>query len=200
MLISCPCCHARHPLDAALTDEAARAAVARVAALGGELPRTAVVYLGLFRPKRRVLSWARACRLLDELTDAIDAGRIRRHGRDWAVTRAQWTEALRIVIERRDTGRLETPLKDHAYLYEVARGLADRAEAAAERDVEEQRRMRTLIGPSDGVSIVDHAERYEALLEEARRLGVEQGSDGRIRSLPELEQAVRQAQLQEAAQ
>ena len=196
MQLVCPSCHARHPLDAALSDEAARAAIARAAALGGELPRLAVVYLGLFRPRGRVLSWARACRVLDELTGAVEAGRIRRHGREWTVTRAQWAEALRLVIERRDAGRLETPLTSNAYLHEVACGLSNRTEAASERDLEARRRSRAA-GPSHGATVTDHARRYEALLDEARRHGVETDAAGRVRPAPELEEAVRAARAQE---
>lgn len=199
MQIVCPCCHARHPLDAALADEAARAAVARAAALGGELPRLAIVYLGLFRPPGRVLSWSRACRLLDVLVEAVEAGEIRRRGRRWHVTRAEWAQALALVIERRDAGRLDTPLKDHAYLFEVARGLADRTEAAAERAVEAARRTRSAVDASGAVPAADYAQRYEALLDEARRLGVECDAQGLVRPLTELAEAVRAAQLQEQA-
>ena len=202
MQLVCPCCGARFPVDAALTDAAARAFVARLAVLSHlhrELPAATVGYFGCFRSKGRVLAWSRASKLLGELADAVEAGHIRRKGRAWAVTTALMLDALRIVVERRDDGKLDTPLRSHAYLYEVARGLSDKTEAAAERDVEERRRSRGAVDPTGGAGIVDHAHRYESLIDEARRLGVERSSDGRVKPMPELVEAVRAARAQEAA-
>ncbi len=109
------------------------------------------------------------------------------------MTRAQWEEALRIVIERRDAGKLETPLKDHAYLYEVARGLAGKAEAQAERDTEAERKARSTVGAGNVVRMSGAAERYEALLAEARRLGVDTDERGATLPAAALEKAIRAA-------
>ena len=193
MRVVCPVCYAVHELDALLADDDARRALASLSRLPGELQRPVVLYLGCFRPAKRALSWSRFLRLLDELAEAIDAGRIRRRGRSWRVTAEQWGEALRIVVDRRDASQIELPLKSHGYLLEVARGLSDRVEAAGEREVEEMRRNRVVVAPSDGVSIVDHARRYEQLLAEARSLGVDLGPDGSVRNMPELYEAVLRA-------
>ena len=150
-----------------------------------------IAYAGCHRPLRRVLSWARFTKLVDELHAYIDAGAIRRKGRSWTVTRAQWTEALRIVVERRNAGQLETPLKNHGYLLEVARGLSDRAEAAAETAVETARRE------GRGPERVSPADRYDALLAEGTRLGVVHDSPGLVRSPADLARAVEQAKAQE---
>lgn len=190
MRIVCPVCYAVHELDALLSDEDARNAIALLSRLPGELQRHVVLYLGCFRPPKCALSWSRFLRLLDELSGPIEDGRIRRRGRTWHVPAERWGEALRIVVDRRDAGQLELPLKSHGYLLEVARGLSDRAEAADEREVEEMRRNRTKVGPSDGRTIVDHARSYEKLLAEARRLGVDLGPDGSVRNMPELYEAV----------
>ena len=194
MRVACPCCNALHELDALIADVGARRALARLADCGGALTSAAVAYLGCFRPTHRVLSWARFTRLLDELADAMEAGRIRRKGRGWTVTRAQWTEALNIVVARRDAGALELPLKNHAYLYEVAAGLSDKAEAAAERTVEETRRAGRGPERAGGVGAADG---YEALLAEAERRGVHLDRNGLIKRLPELSESVRRARQQE---
>ncbi len=145
MEISCPACSARYPLAAALTDAAARRALAaamRFSAASGIGPALAFGYLDVFRPPSRALSWRRAERLLTELAGAAERGSIRRRGRHWTVDGAAWKEALGTVIERRDAGRLETPFRDHAYLWEVIASLANRAEAAEEARAEEVRRKR----------------------------------------------------------
>ena len=190
MQVVCPCCYARHDLAPLVADVEARAALARLARLGGPLERYVVTYLGMFRPAKRALPWSRFTRLLDELIGAVEAGGIRRKGRSWGVTREQWTEALRIVVERWTAGQIECPLKNHGYLLEVARGLSDKAEAAAERETEEARRAGRGPERGGGASPVEH---YEL------RLGVDLDERGLVRSTAELEEAVRAARAQEAA-
>ena len=141
MEVTCPSCLARFPLDAALTDGAARQAL--VEALRCTAPAPLVLaYLECFRPAKRSLSWSRARRLLAELADAMAAGEVRRRGRAWAVTREMWAEALEVVTERRAAGALRTPLRDHAYLWEVVSGISSRAEAAEEARIERERQAR----------------------------------------------------------
>jgi len=196
MRVACPCCYALHELDALVADVDARRALARLADCGGALTSAAVAYLGCFRPKQRVLSWARFTRLLDELAAAVEAGSIRRKGRDWTVTREQWVEALHIVVGRRDAGALELPLKNHAYLYEVAAGLADKAEAAAEREVEAARRNRApRPAPAEGGAqhIAEHVSGYRQMLDEAQRLGIATDVDGTPLKAWELAEAIQQA-------
>ena len=200
MQLTCPVCFARFALEAALNDEDARRAITRLATLGDDTLRLVVTYVGLFRPPKHVLAWRRAGRLIDEVVDIIESGTIHRRGRPRALTRAQFAEALEVVIERRNSGRLDLPLRTHAYLFEVAVGIADKAEGAAERATEEARRT----GRRDGGGTPagagrDSATEYEALLDEARRLGVEYDDQGRVRRTSELYEAVRQARLQEAA-
>ena len=194
MRVSCPCCNALHELDALVAEVEARRALARLAHLGGALEVAAIAYMGCFRPKRRVLSWGRLTRLVDELAGCVESGGVRRKGRRWTVTRAQWAEALHIVIERRNAGALDTPLNNHAYLYEVAAGISSKAEAAAERDIEEARRAGR--GP-ERTGAASAADRYEALLDEAHRLGVARDGNGLVKRMPDLTEAVRQARLQE---
>lgn len=198
MRIVCPVCYAVHEIDALLADEDARQALAVLSGLPGGLQRPAVLYLGCHRPAKRALSWARFRRLLDELAGMIEAGGIRRRGRDWPVTAEQWREALGVVIERRDAGQLEIPLKGHGYLLEVAMRISNKTEAAQEREVEEARRSRAR-GPSDPDQFVDHAQRMERVLAEARALGVDLDERGMVRRMPDLAEAVRRAKAERAA-
>ena len=136
----CPFCFARAPLGAFLADAAARRALAQALRCRAAPGHLVLAYLDCFRPPKRSLSWSRAERLLGELADAMERGAIRRKRRDWPLTDALWREALGIVMERRDSGRLQTPLRDHAYLWEVLVSLSHRAEGAEERRIETARR------------------------------------------------------------
>ena len=156
--------------------------------------------MGCFRPAKRALSWARFRRLLDEVAEMVRAGSIRRRGRAWPVSAEQWGEAFRIVVERRDEGALELPLKGHGYLLEVAMRLAHKTEGAEERAVEEMRRTRGGAGPSTPDAVIDHAEVYERVLAKARALGVDIGPDGLLRRLPDMMEAVRQAEAEGASE
>ncbi|GAA4650818.1 hypothetical protein GCM10023116_31010 [Kistimonas scapharcae] len=66
MQLTCPCCHARFPVESATEDDAARAffgVLARTPALYGAM----VAYLGLFRSQSRALGWGRAYKLAQEV-------------------------------------------------------------------------------------------------------------------------------------
>ncbi len=140
MDITCPNCAIKFPLIAGMNDSDAR----RVAALLGELPPKLtpllLEYLSLFKPPKAGLTWRRTHTLLSELLPAIKSGQISCRGRPWAVLQTHWQQALQDVIDRRHTFTL--PLKSHGYLLDVLSGLADKAEAEAERQREAQRRHR----------------------------------------------------------
>lgn len=136
MQITCPSCSSRFSIDAAINDRDTRVAVAMALQLPGELGPLILRYLPLFNPRQRSLAWSRAAKLLTELNEAITAQCVRRKGRDWAVTVPMWERALTTVLERRDGGKLELPFKDHAYLYTVVCGEADKVEGAAEKQHE----------------------------------------------------------------
>lgn len=67
MQLTCPCCHAHVPLEAALQDEAGRELVAMLAAMQPQLALPLVHYLGFFRPLRQQLGWGRSLRLAHEV-------------------------------------------------------------------------------------------------------------------------------------
>lgn len=139
MRLTCPCCGATLSLEALLNDLAARQAVATALSLPADLGPRLLRYLGLFRPAQRSLTWERAAHLLSELHGLIDAGEIRRHGRPWRVTAADWASALDEILDRRPS--LTLPLKSHGYLLEILAGLANQTEARHEQQREEDRRQ-----------------------------------------------------------
>ncbi len=119
MKTRCPSCGAVMSLDALVGHDAGRAALAAAFALGDDMGRAIVRYLGCFRPATRELSMDRVARLLDELVVDIELQRIERKGQVYRVPKEAWLWALTQVVDARDAGRLKLPLGNHSYLHEV---------------------------------------------------------------------------------
>lgn len=139
MRLTCPCCGATESLDSALSAAAAKEFALQALRAPDALAARLYRYLGLFRPRQRVLSWPRAAKLLAELNDAIAAGQIQRDGRAWAAPLDYWMQALDATLDARPT--LVLPLKNHGYLYAIIAGISSSAAARAE-EAEEARRRR----------------------------------------------------------
>ena len=122
MKTRCPCCGAENSLDALLAHDDARDAVLAVIAVGGELPRLAVQYVGLFRPTKTSLTWARTAKLLGDILPDIRRGAITRERVEYPAPAEAWLYGFRELLARRNSGSLKLPLKSHGYLYEVIAG------------------------------------------------------------------------------
>lgn len=139
MNVTCPSCGAEMSLDVLLAHEESRRALARLAAVSVPLGAQVMRYLALFRPAKRQMSHARVVALLEEVLPDIERSAVTRRGRQWPAPRESWRVALETVLEARDKGSLTLPLKSHGYLYEILLGMADKQEAAAERERETSR-------------------------------------------------------------
>lgn len=122
MRVRCPCCGATNSLDALIAHDDARTVLMLLIKLGGELPALTMRYLGLFRPAQTELSFARVAKLLNDLLPDMQAQRIERDGRVYDAPPDAWIWAMRQTLAAREAGRLNTPLKNHGYLYEVLTG------------------------------------------------------------------------------
>lgn len=140
MVVTCPCCFARFAIEAALTDDDARRAVAAALKMPAPLGELVLRYIGLFRPAKRALAWDRAAALIDALLLPIQAGRVERHGRMWAAPIDAWRVALNEMLDRRE--KLQLPLKSHGYLFEIVMAQANKTEARIERQAEEEKHRR----------------------------------------------------------
>jgi hypothetical protein len=139
--LSCPSCNAEFGLDvAAGRDADAQALAGLLDAAAPQLRGLLIQYLALHRPGVRRLSIARAARLAAELLGDIQRGEIDRKGRSWSAPPAMWARAIEHMLQMRDRGSLTLPLSGHGYLHEVLCGMADQAEAQAERQTEADRR------------------------------------------------------------
>ncbi|TVO70871.1 hypothetical protein FHP88_15565 [Sedimenticola selenatireducens] len=143
----CPVCGAFGAPEIFLAEAIKREAIAKALRMPHPLAMQVQVYIGLFRPPKRGHSMDRVERILEELLEPIEAGKLRRNGRDWPAPVEIWKYALDQVISRRN--KLTLPLKDHGYLFEVVAGESDRAEANAEKKLEEQRKHHVRSGPKE---------------------------------------------------
>lgn len=117
MILTCPCCHARYPLDAVVQDEAAR----ELLAMRAVMPPSLVPYLALFRTEKRALAWDRALKLAKEALE-LEPNIVRLE-----TTLAETVEAIRA---KREAGQVQ-PLKNHNYLKRVLESVATRPDVGA---------------------------------------------------------------------
>lgn len=139
MTFHCPSCGAETTLDVVISCEQTRLLMFDV--LAKSLPLGAMVdrYLRLFKPAKQVLRADRVRKLLDTLVPDIRRNAIHRRGREWHVETATWKDGIEVVLKAHHDGKLDTPLADHAYLYEVLMRMVDKQEAQQERLTEATR-------------------------------------------------------------
>jgi hypothetical protein len=100
--------------------------------------RAAMAYLRLFKPPKTALRLTRAIKLLQEIVALIDEGTVCRDERSGVRRPAPavlWVAGIEQMLQQAE--RLTLPLGGHGYLREVVFGLADKADAIAERQREQ---------------------------------------------------------------
>lgn len=136
MQLACPCCGARNTVEAYLQDADARLALEAALSLtpvGKQMLR----YIGLFRPGKHALTWARAGKLIAEVAAMIEKRAIERDGITYPAPLEYWVEAFDRMEEMR--GKLDLPMKSHGYLLDILISLHKRQEAKQETKLEEMR-------------------------------------------------------------
>ena len=119
MNIKCPNCGAVHSLDSLINDADASAVLRAVLEMDAEMGKAAIRYIGLFRPAKSQLSWARTAKLLNELMPMIKAQEAVRDGVSSPAPAEAWLHGFNETVNARDQGRLKLPLKSHGYLLEI---------------------------------------------------------------------------------
>ena len=119
MNIKCPNCGAVHSLDSLINDADASSVLRAVLEMDAELGKAAIRYIGLFRPAKSQLSWARTAKLLNELLPMIKAQEAARDGVCFPAPTEAWIHGFNETVNARDQGRLKLPLKSHGYLLEI---------------------------------------------------------------------------------
>lgn len=138
--LSCPACGAELDMAVLFAHQADHQALARLIAVSVPLGARVMQYIGLHTPAKQRLTAAKKIKLLMQLLPDLERQAITRAGREWAAPLALWAQAIDGMLSSREAGRLDLPLKGHGYLYAVLQGLADKAEAAQERQVEADKR------------------------------------------------------------
>lgn len=119
MNIKCPNCGAVHSLDSLINDADASAVLRAVLEMDVEMGKAAIRYVGLFRPAKSQLSWARTAKLLNELMPMMKAQTAERDGVASPAPAEAWLHGFNETVNARDQGRLKLPLKSHGYLLEI---------------------------------------------------------------------------------
>lgn len=140
--ISCPVCGAGFDLAVAFACDEERQAFARLASVSIPLGTRVLRYISLFQPPKQRLTSAKKLKLLQQLLPDLERKTITHKGRDWPAPLDAWAQAFDQMLERRNTGTLELPMKSHGYLYAILAGMADKTEAAQEARHEEDARLR----------------------------------------------------------
>lgn len=140
--ITCPACGAEFDLSVAFATEEERQAFARLASVSIPLGTRVLKYIALFQPPKQRLTSAKKLKLLMQLLPDLERKAITHKGRDWPVPLEAWAQAFDQMQAAREAGRLELPMKGHGYLFAILSGMADKHEAAAEQQREQDARQR----------------------------------------------------------
>ena len=119
MICRCPNCGAANSLDSLVGDAEAAEVLKMLLELDADIGKAAIRYIGLFRPAKSQLSWARTAKLLNELLPMIKAQEAARDGVCFPAPAEAWIHGFNETVNARDQGRLKLPLKSHGYLLEI---------------------------------------------------------------------------------
>ncbi|HEY1129623.1 MAG TPA: hypothetical protein VGF12_09485 [Roseateles sp.] len=141
MRATCPDCGAQAHLSAFLVEEDAKRLAILLAEMQPELGRAVIGYLGLFKPAKTALRMARAVKIVQELVALVETGTVckdERSGVRRPASAATWAAGIETMLQQRSS--ITLPLETHNYLRTVVYGLADKADAVAERQRESDAR------------------------------------------------------------
>lgn len=138
--LSCAVCGSEFDLTTAFASEVDRQALERLVSVSVPMGARVLQYLTLFTPPKQRLTAAKKIKLILQLLPDLERHAITHKGRDWAAPLTAWTLAIDQMLAARDAQRLELPMKGHSYLYAVIAAMADKHEAAAEQQREEEKR------------------------------------------------------------
>lgn len=142
MRATCPDCGAQAHVTAFFVEDEGKRLATVVAGMPPDLGRATLSYLGLFKPAKTGLRLARAAKLAAELDALANAGSVcrdERSGVQRPCTPATWAAGIEQMLTQRAS--LTLPLDSHNYLRAVVFSLADKADAAIERQKEADARV-----------------------------------------------------------
>lgn len=137
MHVTCPSCNESFPLAAGFLEPDGKRFGVLLAGMEPALGKAVIEYLGLFAPGKQKLRLSKAVKLVAALDAMVREGSVcrdERVGTRRSTTVAHWVAGIEQMIEKR--GVLTLPLSNHNYLRSIVFGVADQADAAAERQRE----------------------------------------------------------------
>lgn len=140
MKCRCPVCGASFSLDVLIAHDGARDAIYAAGQLPASMFPLILQYVGLFRPRKSVLSMDRVARLFSQLLEPIREHRVRFDGVDWPASDEMWMAALSSTINRARNHKLDLPLDNHNYLFKIIAGQADKEATKKEAELERDRK------------------------------------------------------------
>lgn len=165
MRATCPDCGAQGHLAAFFVEDDGKRLAALLADMPPGLGRAALGYLGLFKPVKTALRLARAVKLLQELSALVASGAVCRDERNGVrrpASPGQWAAGIEQMLAQR--GSLSLPLDSHNYLRAVVFGVADKADAAVERQREADARSGRHLAAAAGNAAPEHERKLEDAL------------------------------------
>lgn len=135
----CTACGARQPLEAGFVIDDAKLLADVCAIMDPVMARPALAYLRLFRPAKTDLRLPRAVSILRELHVLARSGRVsadERSALERPATAAMWAAGIEHMLANPPSG---PKLTNHNYLRKVVYDLANKQDAVAERQVEQER-------------------------------------------------------------
>jgi hypothetical protein len=138
--IGCPICGTELTPAQVFAHEATQHAFERMIAVSVPLGARVTSYITMFSPPKTRLTIAKQVKLILQLLPDLERQAITHKGRDWPAPLLAWSAAIEQMEIARAVGRLELPLSGHGYLFAILAGMADKREAASERQRESERR------------------------------------------------------------
>lgn len=136
----CPMCSTRLDLGHLIVAADDRAAFLSLLKFSLPISASLLRYVQLFAPPKTSLTQRKQARIIVQLLPDLQRGAITHRGRDWPLTLDAWQAGIDHMLQARDAGKLELPMKSHGYLYAILASLADKTEALAEAQTEAARK------------------------------------------------------------
>lgn len=134
MHVTCPSCYDSFPIAAGFIEPDGKRFGMLFAGMEPALGRAVLEYLVLFTPGKQKLRLSKAVKLVADLDAMVKSGTVCRDERVGVrrqASMAHWVAGIEQMLEKRST--LTLPLANHHYLRSVVFGIADQADAIAER-------------------------------------------------------------------
>ncbi|KHS06586.1 hypothetical protein RM61_15060 [Xanthomonas phaseoli pv. phaseoli] len=153
MRATCPECGTQAHVAAFFVEDDGKRLALTVATMQPDLGRATLAYLGLFKPTKTALRLGRAAKIAAEVAELVAAGSVckdERAGVRRPATASMWAAGMEQMVAQR--GALSLPLESHGYLRAVVFGLADKVDAANERQREADARAGRHLGSAPTTS------------------------------------------------